>query len=155
MVSSNSKYDKVMKGEASFNLAEQTGYDLFKTKCAACHKEPLFTDLTFRNIGLRIDPLLKDYGRMTVTSILSDSLKFKVPSLRNAEKTYPYGHDGRFFDFDNLFEHYRSGVVNGPTTDAAIRNGIPLSNYEIGQLKAFIFTLTDTSFLQNKHLTAP
>ena len=33
LVSSNSKYDKVMRGEASFILPEQLGYDIFKKKC--------------------------------------------------------------------------------------------------------------------------
>lgn len=152
LVSNNSKYDKVLRHEASFNLAEQTGYDIFKAKCAGCHIEPLFTDLNFRNTGLSLDPYLKDFGRSRVTLNAADSLKFKVSSLRNAEKTHPYGHDGRFFDLDNILEHYRSGVVNGPTTDSLVKNKIPLSNYELGQLKAFIYTLTDTSFLNNKQL---
>jgi len=38
LVSNNSKYDKVWRHEASFNLAEQTGYDIFKAKCAGLLK---------------------------------------------------------------------------------------------------------------------
>jgi cytochrome c peroxidase len=41
-------------------------------------------------------------------------------------------------------------VVNGPTTDSLLRNGLPLSNYEIGQLTAFLYTLSDTAFLKDK-----
>lgn len=150
LVSNNSKYDKVLRQEASFILPEQTGYDIFKAKCVSCHTEPLFTDLNFRNTGIPLDPVLKDFGRSMVTLNAADSFKFKVPSLRNAERTFPFGHDGRFFDLDNILVHYRSGVVNGPTTDPLVKNKIPLSNYEFGQLKAFIYTLTDTSFLNNK-----
>jgi cytochrome c peroxidase len=155
MVTSNSKYDKVMRGEDAFILPEQLGYDIYKTKCATCHAEPLFTDLNFRNNGMPLDPTLKDMGRMRVTLNAIDSLKFKVASLRNADKTFPYGHDGRFFDLDAVFEHYRSGVVDGPTTDPLVKNKIPLTNFEFGQLKAFISTLTDTAFINNKQLGKP
>lgn len=150
MVSSNSKYDKVMRGEDTFNLPQRLGYDMFKAKCAGCHKEPMFTDYTFRNTGLTENPSIHDVGRMKITGDKADSLKFKVPSLRNIAVTYPYAHDGRFAFLDNVFEHYRSGVVNSPTTDTLLKKGIPLSNFEIGQIKAFLYTLTDTTFLKNK-----
>jgi cytochrome c peroxidase len=150
MVSSNSKYDKVLRNEASFTASEQSGYNTFKQKCASCHVEPLFTDFSYRNIGMPVVPFLNDKGRMRVTGNSIDSLKFKVPSLRNADVSFPYGHDGRFTGYDQMFEHYRSGVVNGPTTDPSIKNRIALSNTEFGQLKSFISTLTDTSFINNK-----
>jgi cytochrome c peroxidase len=153
MVSSNSQYDKVMRGEATFTLPEQTGYEIFKVKCASCHTEPLFTDNMFRNTGIPVDPFANDLGRFMVTSSSGDILKFKVPSLRNSQRTFPYGHDGRFFFLDNVLEHYRSGVVKDPATDPIVRNGISLSNYEIGQLKAFLYSLTDTGFLNNRHFS--
>ncbi|GEO11203.1 cytochrome-c peroxidase [Segetibacter aerophilus] len=150
MVSSNSRYDKVMRGEATFTLPEQTGYDIFKVKCASCHTEPLFTDNSFRNTGIPVDPFANDFGRFMVTSNSADISKFKVPSLRNTQKTFPYGHDGRFFFLDNVLEHYRSGIKD-PAADPIVRNGISLSNYEIGQLKAFLYSLTDTGFINNRH----
>ncbi len=155
LVSSNSKYDKVMRGETSFILPEQLGYDIFKKKCTSCHTEPLFTDLSYRNTGLPIDDILKDYGRMKITGNKEDSLKFKVPSLRNVAMTFPYGHDGRFFSLRSVFEHYRKEMVVGPTTDSLLRNKMPLSNYEIGQLTAFLYTLTDTTFLKDKRFSPP
>ncbi|MFY7900803.1 MAG: cytochrome-c peroxidase [Chitinophagaceae bacterium] len=155
MVSSNSKYDKVMRGEASFILPEQLGYNIFKQKCASCHTEPMFTDYSFRNIGMTVDPYLNDYGRMIITKLPEDSLKFKVPSLRNIAYTAPYGHDGRFFSLSNVFEHYRSKAVNGPTTDSIFKHKMPLSNYEIGQLTAFLYTLSDTTFLKDIRFAEP
>jgi cytochrome c peroxidase len=143
IVSNNSKYDKVKRGEATFTLAEQLGYDIFKTKCASCHQEPLFTDFSYRNIGLTLDPGLKDFGRMKVTGNRNDSLKFRVLSLRNCQLTRPFSHDGRFFSFTNMYMHYNGQVVNGPTTDPLVVPGIPLSNFEQGQLTAFLNTLTD------------
>jgi cytochrome c peroxidase len=155
LVSANSKYDQVMRGEGKFILPEQLGYDIFKAKCATCHQEPLFTDFSFRNIGMPLDPFLSDYGRMKVTGKPFDSLKFRVPSLRNVALTAPYGHDGRFFSLMNLFEHYRKNMVVAPGTDSLLHHKIPLSNYEIGQLSAFLFTLTDSSFVSNPAFAQP
>lgn len=152
LVSSNSKYDQVLRGEATFLLPEQLGYDIFKQKCSSCHKEPLFTDLSYRNTGLPIDNTLNDYGRMAITGDPADSLKFKVPSLRNVMVTFPYGHDGRFFSLLNVFEHYRRDLAVSTTTDPLLQHKMPLTNYEIGQLTAFLQTLTDSSFLKNSML---
>ena len=49
----------------------------------------------------------------------------------------------------NNSKHYSSKVVNGPTTDSLVRNKIPMSNYEKGQLLAFLYTLSDTAFVKN------
>lgn len=152
LVSGNSKYDQVQRGEASFLMPEQLGYDIFKHKCSSCHKEPFFTDLSYRNTGLSIDNTLNDYGRMTITGNPADSLKFKVPSLRNVMVTFPYGHDGRFFSLLNVFEHYRRDMTVSVTTDSLLQHKMPLTNYEIGQLTAFLQTLTDSSFLKNSML---
>lgn len=155
LVSKDSKYDKMKRGETTYNVAENLGYEIFKTKCITCHAEPFFTDDSFRNTGLTLDNTIKDVGRMRVTSNRLDSLKFRVPSLRNIEWTIPYSHDGRFNSFDLIMEHYRSKVNDGPTTDPLVKNKIPISNFEIGQLKAFIYTLTDTSYLNNKMFSQP
>jgi cytochrome c peroxidase len=155
MVSANSKYDRVMAGKESFLLSESLGYDIFKQKCAACHKEPLFTDFSFRNDGFPMEPVLRDSGRMRITRNPADSLKFKVPTLRNVMASYPYSHDGSVYDIYSMLEHYNNEVVNGPTTDPLVKNKIPLSNFEKGQLVAFLITLTDSSFINNKDLAAP
>ncbi|CAN5749385.1 cytochrome c peroxidase [soil metagenome] len=155
MISANSKYDRVMRGEDSFNLPQRLGYEIFQKKCSTCHTEPMFTNYSYRNAGLPADDFLNDYGRMKITRNPADSLKFKVPSLRNAQQTFPYGHDGRFFSLMEVFNFYRNEVVQGPTTDSLLKHGLPLSNYEIGQLTAFIYTLTDSSFLNDKRFAPP
>jgi cytochrome c peroxidase len=155
IVSNNSKYDKVQRGETTFTLAEQLGYGIFQSKCATCHKEPLFTDFTYRNIGMPLDNDLKDIGRMAVTNNRNDSLKFRVLSLRNCQVTRPFGHDGRFFSFTNMYLHYNGQVVNGPTTDPLVVPNIPLSNFEQGQLTAFLNTLTDSVMLNNPKYGKP
>lgn len=155
LVSANSKYDRVIQGKDSFNLPQKLGYEIFQQKCISCHAPPFFTDFSFRNTGLAVDDYLKDFGRMRITGNPADSLKFRVPSLRNVQQTFPYSHDGRFGYLDVVFEHYRSGVIKSNTTDSLLINGIPLSNFEFGQLKAFLYTLTDSTFLSNPSFAPP
>lgn len=149
IVSNNSKYDRVKKGLETFAPIEQIGYQAFLTNCNSCHTEPLFTNLTFRNNGRPINTALMDFGRMRITGNPADSLKFRVPSLRNAALTYPYTHDGTLYSLDQMVEHYRTGVVNAPSTDPLVRNGIPLNSTEKAGIIAFIKTLTDTTVTKN------
>lgn len=155
LVSATSKFDRVKQGKDSFLLPERLGYAIFEQKCSSCHKEPLFTDLSYRNTGLPMDNTLNDHGRMKITGDKKDSLKFKVPSLRNVAITRPYGHDGRFFSLLNVFEHYRKNMIVTPLTDSLLQHRLPLSNFEIGQLTAFLNTLTDTSFLKDPLFAPP
>jgi cytochrome c peroxidase len=87
---------------------------------------------------------------MRITRLPSDSLKFKVPSLRNVMLTAPYGHDGRFFSVGAVIDHYRFNVVNGPTTDPLVKNKINLDVFAKNDLIIFMRTLTDSSFLADK-----
>jgi cytochrome c peroxidase len=86
---------------------------------------------------------------MRLTGNRADSLKFRVPSLRNAEYTSYYGHDGRMNFFRTMIQHYRTGVNGSPTLDPQLVNGLSLTNTEIDQLVAFIRTLSDTEFINN------
>ena len=155
LVSANSKYDKVQRGDANFILPEQLGYEIFQKKCISCHPPPFFTDFSFRNTGLVVDDVLKDIGRMKITNNPKDSLLFRVPSLRNIALTAPYGHDGRFNSILNVLDHYRKNRVLGPTTDTLLIKHIPLTNFEVGQIRAFLYTLTDSSFLNELKFAAP
>jgi cytochrome c peroxidase len=155
MVSASSKYDKVKQGQATFTQTEQNGYTLFQSKCATCHPEPLFTDHSFRNTGMPVDPFINDFGRMRITNKKEDSLKFKVPSLRNVALTFPYGHDGRFSSITSVLDHYSSGIQNGPTLDPLLANKIPLSNFDKFYLLEFLKTLTDSAFISDKRFAQP
>lgn len=149
MVSANTRYDQVKKGFTTFSAFEQEGYDIFKSRCVSCHQEPLFTDYSYRNNGLAVDPFLNDKGRLFVTHSASDSLKFRVPTLRNNAFTYPYMHDGRLYTLDQVIEHYSSGVINGPTTDTSLLNKPTLTIPEKARLLQFLRALNDTSFMND------
>ena len=155
LVSSNSKFDKYRRNESGGTMTadELDGYAIFNQKCASCHATDLFTDNSFRNNGLAINPLVNDIGRFRVTQLESDKYKFKVPSLRNIEKTAPYMHDGRFYTLEAVLDHYSSGVVNTQNLDESLNNngtlGIPLTQTEKAKIIAFLKTLTDNEFLTN------
>ena len=155
LVSADAKYDQVRRGEAHFNTYEQTGYILFQQKCASCHREPLFTDFSYRNTGIALDTTIKDFGRMRITGRKEDSLKFRVPSLRNVFLTFPYGHDGRFTTISEVLEHYNSGILAGPTLDSSLKKGIPISANDRFYLMSFLATLTDSNFIQNPLYSDP
>jgi len=149
LVSANSKYDKVKRGEATFILPEEKGYEIFKANCNSCHKEPLFTDNSFRNNGITLNRF-GDVGRQAITQDKKDSLKFKVPTLRNVALTLPYLHDGRMQSLDNVLNHYTSLDTSIINLDPLLKKKILLSDKEKKQLTLFLYTLTDTSFTKNK-----
>jgi cytochrome c peroxidase len=157
-ISSNSKYDKVMRkeGNATFTADEQAGYVLFKAKCASCHAEPLFTDGSFRNNGLAKSPI-NDLGLYTATLKETDRYKFKVPSLRNLQYTAPFMHDGRFLSLAGVLEHYNSEVQPTVNLDAVLQGdgkpGIALTATDKTKILAFLATLNDAEFINNKLLS--
>lgn len=155
LVSANSKYDSVMRKLSYFTVQQNNGYRLFQKNCSSCHTEPLFTNLQFENNGLPVDITLNDYGRMKVTKNKNDSLKFKVPSLRNIEFSYPYMHDGRFKRLSDVLNYYTSGVQYSNTLSPQLKNKIRLTSNEKVDIIAFLLTLTDKEFLFNPNFSYP
>lgn len=151
----NSKYDKVIRKEEKFTKQEQNGYILFKNHCASCHPEPLFTNNGFENNGLAIDTILNDFGRMKITQNSKDKLKFKVPTLRNIQFTYPYMHDGRFSTLTEVVKHYNSGIHKSNTLSSKLEKPMNLSDNERVDLVVFLKTLTDKDFLYNERFSYP
>lgn len=153
----NSKYDKVMRGEdgAAFTEPEQHGYELFKTHCSSCHTEPLFTNNGFANNGLEPDPYLNDGGRIKITGKKEDSLKFKVPSLRNIEVSYPYMHDGRFKNLQMVIFHYNDDIHHTINLAKELKKPMNLSENDKRDLIFFLKTLTDNQFLKDPSIGFP
>jgi cytochrome c peroxidase len=149
LVSADSKYDKVKRGEATFILPEQKGYEIFKANCNGCHKEPLFTDNSFRNNGIALNRF-NDVGRQKISQDKKDSLKFKVPTLRNIALTLPYMHDGHINSLEQVINYYTTLDTDTVNLDPLLTTKISLTDKEKKQLVLFLYTLTDTSFTKNK-----
>jgi cytochrome c peroxidase len=149
LISSNSKYDKVMTSEMEFTEMENKGYQLFKKQCNSCHTEPLFSSYQFANNGLPMDSSLMDYGKGAITLISEDSMTFKIPSLRNLSYTYPYMHDGRFKKLNEVINHYTNGIEATEHLSEELKTPIKLSSNQKVELIAFLKTLNDNSFIFN------
>jgi cytochrome c peroxidase len=161
MLSQDSKWDLVARGEASFTEEETRGQILFFTErgdCFHCHGSRLFTDLQYHDNGL--DAVPTDLGREVVTGSTFDRGKFRSPTLRNIEVSAPYMHDGRFATLEEVIEHYSSGLQDSPNLDPLLRVPRPggpqeFTAQEKADLLAFLRTLTDPVFLSNPEYGPP
>jgi cytochrome c peroxidase len=150
LVSADSKYDRVRQHKEEFTAQEQSGYALFKKHCNSCHNEPLFSSNRFASNGLPFDSSLKDYGRWRISGLRTDSMLFRIPSLRNLSFTFPYMHDGRFKKLYQVLTYYSSIDINNPSLSSELRRPIKLSSNEKVDLIAFLLALDDRNFILNK-----
>ena len=171
MVSKDAKYDKFEAGTVQLSAAEERGRQIFFTEfdplgnkkggeCFHCHGGHNFTNDEYMNNGLDAESEMTDLGRMTVTFAEDDKAKFKTPTLRNIEFTAPYMHDGRFKTLEEVVDHYNEHTKNSPTLEFLMQyniqpGGLGLSVGDKADLVAFLKTLSDPTFLENKSFSAP
>jgi len=149
-------YDAFIGGDSlALTEGEKRGLILFRSKklnCASCHKEPLFIDNEMHNIGLYAD--YKEFGRGRVTLKEEDFGKFRTPTLRNIEVTFPYMHDGSLKSLEEVIDFYISGGKNHPNKSESIK-AIEITASEKADLLSFLNALTDSSFMHNPNFSAP
>jgi cytochrome c peroxidase len=155
MISADSRYDRYMAGTDTFSAIEKTGLTLFRSKCADCHKEPLFTDNSYKNNGLKVDTSLNDKGRGAITGIEKDDYTFKVPGLRNIERTYPYMHDGRLRNLKDVLDFYGAPEQHDSHAAMEMKKIGRLTDENKNSLLAFLLTLTDKTFLYDRRFIDP
>ncbi len=152
-ISGDSRYDRFRLGKVDqMNGRELRGMDLFfseRTHCSECHSSVFFTDMDYHNIGL--DEVYRDEGKARATHHTEDVGRFKTPTLRNIQLTAPYMHDGRMGSLEEVIAFYNSGGMAHVNKDARI-TPLGLSQEEQTDLLAFLTTLTDWNFVQNKDL---
>jgi cytochrome c peroxidase len=98
LVTPNAPFDRWLLGDKTALTADQAeGYTLFKNSgCVACHNGEAVGGNSFQKMGV-VEPYQTQStaeGMAGVTGKDADRFKFKVPTLRNVELTYPYFHDG-------------------------------------------------------------
>lgn len=129
-----SRFDDYLKGDIeALDEQEKRGLRTFIDKgCTACHSGPALGGEMFQKFGL-FEPYKNenDLGRYEVTGEESDKFVFKVPSLRNINRTYPYFHDGAVWDIREAVS------IMGRT-----QLGIELSEGEIEDIVVFFDSLT-------------
>lgn len=135
LVTPNSHFDQWLLGDTSAISSEElAGYQLFKDSgCVACHMGPALGGTSFQKMGL-VAPYETEnaaQGLAAVTGEDADRFKFKVPTLRNVELTYPYFHDG---EADTL-----SGAVD---IMGRLQLGRKFEETDIDKIVAFLNTQT-------------
>ena len=135
LVTPLSRFDRWLLGDKeAMTQTELEGYKLFKdTGCVACHNGPAVGGNSFQKMGL-VEPYKTDNpaeGVAALTGKDADRFKFKVPTLRNVELTYPYFHDGAYWKLEEAVD-----------VMARLQLGRKLGNEEVGKITAFLKTLT-------------
>lgn len=135
LVTPDSRFDQWLRGDKkALTKSELAGYELFKSSgCTACHHGPAVGGNSFQKMGLvaKYDTKNKAEGVAGLTGKDVDRMKFKVPTLRNVEMTYPYFHDGAAWTLEQAVD-----------VMARLQLGRQYNKEEIGQIVAFLKTLT-------------
>jgi len=153
LISGNSPYDlySYQNNKKALNDIEIKGMELFfsdKANCYRCHSGFNFTNYNFENNGLYEN--YKDNGRKRLTGKNEDFALFKVPSLRNIALTAPYMHNGSINSLEEIIEHYNSGGKENSQKSNLIKP-LNLTEIEKSELLAFLKSLTDLKFINNKN----
>ncbi len=156
LVSSDSAWDRYREGNAkALSESALRGMDIFFTErgdCFHCHIGHNFSDESLRNTAL--ETVYKDIGLAKITGKDADVGFFKVPTLRNAELTAPYMHDGSIKTLREAVQHYNSGGQPNLNADVLIRP-LGLSDQDLDDLVEFMKSLTDKNFTTDPRYLPP
>lgn len=136
-----SRFDEYLKGnETALTNAEKQGLQTFiNTGCTACHNGAVLGGNMYQKFGLMgnywdfTKSAKIDNGRFLVTKNDADKYMFKVPSLRNIEKTHPFFHDGSVTSLDETVK-----II------AKLQLNKDLTPQEVQEIVTFLKTLTGT-----------
>lgn len=147
ILSGNSPYDRYLNGVSSaLDESQKRGMELFfsdRLACAKCHSGIFFTDMGFHNTATTTHYF--DRGRFYVTNDPWDRGKFKTPTLRNVELTYPYMHNGELETLEDVMNHYSRGGYLFIHKDTLLKP-LYLNDIEKQDVINFLKSLTDTDF---------
>jgi cytochrome c peroxidase len=155
LISLNSRYDRYAHGfHAALSENEVEGFNIFRSfvaRCAECHTPPLFTNQQIAVIGApEPEGMAIDVGAQKTFEEPRLKAGFKVPTLRNIDRTAPYMHSGSFDSLHAVTEFYNGGrghaVPKGVDLQLHWHISSPeLTDYELDRLVDFMGTLTDES----------
>lgn len=119
------RWDKFLKGDqAALTPEEKAGFNTFTAAgCSTCHAGALLGGNLYQKIGVvKPYPDAADPGRFKVTKNDADKMVFKVPSLRNIEKTGPYFHDGKVSTLDQAVTQMADYQLGKKLSDAEVQS---------------------------------
>ncbi len=160
--STEAPIDRYLAGdESALNVSARRGMALFQGRagCASCHTmegaRPTFTDFKFHNTGVTLHDMIARDGKSAVRHRLkpdegraerskrpTEVRAFKTPTLRDLTRRGPYMHTGRFETLEGVVRYYADGGGPDPHRSARVRQGFKFTDAEIGDLVAFLESLT-------------
>ncbi len=140
-ISPNSPFDRFVRGDAgALSARQQEGMDLFfgAASCDRCHGGAEFT-----NASVNVGGNGRDFAFIGVEDLAEDpgnaEGEFKVPTLRNAELTGPFFHNGKYLTLRQVVDFYnRGGDVANDELDP-----LGLTVAQRDALVDFLIALTD------------
>jgi cytochrome c peroxidase len=132
-----SRWDKFLGGDKSaLTAAEKNGFKKFvETGCNTCHAGPYVGGAMYQKLGL-VKPWehQEDLGRYEVTKQDVDKMMFKVPSLRNVEKTGPYFHDGSIATLEQAVKEMAEHQLGKTLSDADVTSIVAFLKAMTGEI---------------------
>jgi cytochrome c peroxidase len=120
-----SRWDKFLRGDnAALTPEEKAGFNAFTAAgCQTCHMGALLGANLYQRLGaMKPYPDATDPGRFKVTKSEGDRMMFKVPSLRNIEKTAPYFHNGKIASLDKAVAEMAEYQIGRQLTPVEIQS---------------------------------
>lgn len=165
-------FDDAINNKLAISPETKNGFNLFmsKAQCATCHFLPIFNGVKppyigseFEVIGVPADTsyakLSADKGRYDVNPAPETMNAFRTGTIRNAEHTKPYMHNGVFQTLDQVIELYDAGggagkklVVNNQTLST---DSLKLSKTEKSELISFIQSLNENIIFEKPPAALP
>jgi cytochrome c peroxidase len=120
-----SRWDKFLEGDANALTGEEkAGFNEFmNVGCQACHSGIYLGGALYQKLGAAKPwPDNSDPGREKVTKQESDRMVFKVPGLRNVEKTKPYYHNGKVESLEDAVSRMAEYQLGKTLTGSQIKS---------------------------------
>jgi cytochrome c peroxidase len=167
-----SPFDNAMNSGAPLDHEAAKGFNLFmgKAQCGTCHYVPQFNGVPppyigseFESVGVPADKtyskLSDDKGRYTISPAYETMFAFRTGSIRNAEHTMPYMHNGVFTTLDEVVDFYDGGGGAGRklniTNQTLSSDSLRLTPPEKKELIAFIHSLNENITFEEPPVKLP
>ena len=146
IITPDSPFDRYAKGDkTALTASQKRGLILFmgKASCVGCHNGVNFSDNLYHNLGVKQEgPEKEDLGRFAVTNDPKDKYAFKTPTVRNAELTAPFMHDGSEKTLMEVVEFYDKGGEPNKPNKSPLMIPLNLTQQEKEDLVEFMKSLT-------------
>ncbi len=167
-----SPFDNAMNNKGLVSDEAKRGFNLFmsRAKCGTCHFVPNFNGVKppyigseFEVLGTPGDTTFKnlssDKGRYMINKAPETMHAFRTGSIRNAEYTKPYMHNGVFRSLEEVIDFYDVGGGQGKKlivdNQSLPGDSLHLTVSEKKELLAFIYSLNEDIIFEEPPASLP